>query len=205
MATVLWADIHPLILPDVPGCPTPTLNNALAASASDFCARSHVWREDLDPEQVVAGIPDYTPMTSFKNAVIESVLWATLDGEPLEHVDSRYIDKRRLTDTSRPTAFWMVNDTDVRLFPIPDARHKLVVTAAIKPSRTATGLEDWLYESYVDHIVSGTIWRLCRIPGKAWSDPEIAMYHHRLFEQGITSSRIRDHRNAETRVALRRF
>lgn len=202
MATVLWADIHPLILPDVPGCPTPTVDTALAATAADFCARTHIWRETLDFGYTISGIPDYDIDGT---AVIESVLWATLSGDDLKHIDPRYLDKSKLTDEGKPNAFWVVNDTAVRLFPIPDAKYRLDVTVALKPSRTATGIEDWIYESYVEPIVSGAIWRLARTPGKAWSNPEIAMYHHRLFEQGITNARIRDHRNVRMAVAQKAF
>lgn len=202
---VLWADIHPLILPDVPGCPTPTVDTALAAAAAEFCGRSHVWREELDPDVVVANVPDYTVSPSFANTVTESVLWVNLDEKPLEHIDARYLDKSRLLDTGTPKAFWMINDTDIRLFPIPDSRGTLTAAIAIKPTRVATGVEDWIYESYIDTIVSGAIWRLARTPGKAWSNPEIAMYHHRMFEQGIVSARVRDHRNVSLRVAQRGF
>jgi hypothetical protein len=31
------------------------------------------------------------------------------------------------------------------------------------------------------------------------------MYHHRLFEQGITNARIRDHRNVRMSVAQKAF
>lgn len=205
MATVLWADIHSLVLPDVPGCPTPTIDVALAASAADFCARSHIWREELDPEIVISGIADYELSPNTTGAVLESVLWANLDGQPLEHVDARYVEKSKLDDTGKPTSFWLINDTTVRLLPIPDDRYDLTTAISVKPSRAATGVEDWIYESYVEPIVSGAIWRLARTPGKAWSDPEIAMYHHRMFEVGITQAKVRDHRNTILRVANRSF
>ena len=205
MATVLWADIYDLVLPDVPGCPTPTIDVALGVSAADFCARSHIWRETLDPEPVVRNVADYELTPSFTNTVTESVLWANLDDTPLEHVDSRYIDKSRMSETGTPTAFWMLNDTQINLFPIPDSKGTLTAAIAVKPSRDATGVEDWIYESYIDPIVSGAIWRLARVPGKAWSDPEIAMYHHRLFEKGITDARVRDHRNVSLSVSQRGF
>ena len=202
MATVLWEDIHPLILPDVPGCPVPSIDTALAATAADFCARTHIWRETLDFDIAVDGVAEYDVSGS---AVIESVLWATLGGDSLEHVDPRYLAPNQMTDSGKPKMFWVVNDTAVRLFPIPDARYQLDITVALKPSRAATGIEDWIYESYVEPIVSGAIWRLARTPGKAWSNPETAMYHHRLYEQGITAARIRDHRNVRMTVAQKAF
>jgi hypothetical protein len=202
MATIAWSTIHPLILPDLPGCPTPTVDSALAAAAEEFCARTHIWRETLDFEYAVKNVADYTLGAT---AVIETVLWAVLDGDVLQHIDPRYIDKRRLTDVAKPTSFWVVNDTDVRLMPIPDDKYRMDITVAIKPSRTATGIEDWIYESYVDPIVSGAVWRLARVPGKEWTNPETAAYHHRLFERGIVDARVRDHRNTTLRVAQRAF
>jgi hypothetical protein len=202
MATILWSDIHQLILPDVPGCPLPSVDSALAISASDFCARTHVWREPLDFQFAIKNIPDYDVDGS---AVIESVLWAVLDGQTLTHIDPRYINKDNLTNAAKPTSFWVVNDTAIRLYPIPDAKYKLDIEVALKPARNADGIEDWIYESYIDPIVSGAIWRLARVPGKDWSNPEIAMYHYKLYEQGITAARIRDHRNTRLQVAQRAF
>lgn len=197
-----WEDVHYLILPDLPGCPITTVDAALAASASEFCAETHIWRENLDFQYTIKNLADYDVDGT---EIIETVLWVVVDGQVLTHLDARHVDKTRLTDTGRPEAFWVVDDTAIRLFPIPDSKERMEITVALKPSRSAEEIPDWIYESYIDPIISGAIARLTRVIGKEWSNPDLSMFHQRLFEQGKTEARVRDFRNTKLRVKPPKF
>ena len=91
----------------------------------------------------------------------------------------------------------------IRLFPIPDERINLRLTGVLKPSRAATGVEDWIYETWADAIVSGTIARLALIPGKEWTDPGLAEINNRQYQKAVTHARIRDARGVHRSVVLR--
>jgi len=60
----------------------------------------------------------------------------------------------------------------------------LVVWVYLQPEKTATALPDILWHDYEDAISSGARWRLLRLPGRAWSNPELAGYYQREFELG---------------------
>ena len=73
----------------------------------------------------------------------------------------------------------------------------------LKPNRSGTGVEDWIYETFADNIVSGAIAQLAMIPGKEWSDIAMAGMHKGLYERAITNARIRDFRGVHLMVRQR--
>jgi hypothetical protein len=175
------------------------MKTALAAVAADFCARTHIWRETLDTQYTIPNIAEYDIEG---DAVIETPLWVVCNNQTLTHTDPRLLNKTDMMSKGQPSKFWMVNDTAIRLFYIPDKRFSLDVTVALKPSRTATGVETWIYETWGDALVSGAIWRLAKVPGKMWSSMDAAIAHRLIYEQAVTNARIRDFRAVPLRVSL---
>ena len=205
MSTIVWDDVLPLITPEVPTCPEATIKEYLPIVASDFFARTHLWRVELDSLSTVADQALYDLTSPFFDAVIESVLWLKVDGKNMTHTDERLVNPEYMDKTGQPTRFWVVDDTVIRLFYTPDAVMPITGELALKPKRTARGMPGWVSETWIDAIVSGTLYRLCRIKGKDWSDPEFAALHKNLYEQGVTNARIRDLRNVHLQVRMKRF
>jgi hypothetical protein len=201
MATVNWETFLPLITPEIPGCPHATIELNLAATAADFCARTHIWRAPLDLGTTQVDEAIY-PVINTVNVIIESVLWLLVDNRTLEHTDPRLINPEDLTRTGRPTHFWVESDKNIRLFFTPDDVYTLNGEVALKPSRLANGVDSWIYETWADVLVSGAIYRITRVPGKEWSNPEMAGAHKSLYEQGVTNARIRDRRNVHMQVRM---
>lgn len=205
MATTVWDDVLPLITPEVPTCPEATIKEYLPIVASDFFARTHLWRVPLEDFSTVDGQSTYDITSPFFDAVIESVLWLRVDGKNMLHTDMRLVNPEFLDKTGQPTRFWVEDDSAIRLFYTPDAVLPVTGEVVLKPKRTARGMPGWVTETWVDTIVSGTLYRLCRIKNKDWSDIEAAAMHKNLYEQGVTNSRIRDLRNVQYQVRMKRF
>jgi hypothetical protein len=142
------------------------------------------------------------PLINTSTVVIESVLWLLVDNKSIEHTDPRLINQEDLERTGQPTHFWIEDDRNIRLFFIPDNSYTLKGEIALKPSRTATGVQTWLYETWADVLVSGAIYRITRTPGKEWSSPDMAALHKSIYEQGVTNARIRDRRNVHMQVRM---
>lgn len=205
MSTITWDEVLPLITPDLPTCPEATIKEYLPIVASDFFARTHLWRESLVDQNTVVDQAEYDLCSNGFDTVIESVLWLKVDDKNMTHTDARMVNPEYLENTGQPTRFWVVNDRKIRLFYIPDQVYPIQGEIALKPSRTAQTIPKWVYETWIDTIVSGTIYRLCRIRGKDWTDPEFAAIHKNLYEQGVTNARIRDLRNVRNQVRMVRF
>lgn len=197
MANVPLDDLLPLLAPHLPGAPTVTMQLHLAAAAADFCAATHLWRAPFTEELTTPGIQDYF---LFGDAVVESVLWVTLDGITLDATDPRLLNKHLLSQTGRPRRYWVHQDRELYLHPIPDAVYAFSGEFALKPSREASSIPDWLYETWADALVDGAIWRISSIPGKPWTSLDIATMRKQRFDRAKASAMTRDFRQIELRV-----
>ena len=197
----LWADFIPLLAPHLPGCPDPSLKLYLASTASDFFARTYLWREEIDAIYVAPNQVDYDidPFTG----LVENVISVVYGESTLTRTDIRLIGTEKLSETGEPREYWVQADNSIRIFPTPEKNTILKVYAVLKPNRSGTGVEDWIYETFADTIVSGAITQLAMIPGKEWSDTALAGMHKGLYERAITNARIRDFRGVRMMVRQR--
>lgn len=173
----------PMTAPSLPGCPDFSIKLALAAAASEFCARSLVWRIDADEDQTTAGesVFQYGGLTGS----IVKVISLEMDGAELEQVGDRDQSINAGAETGKPTKFAFVEDDSIRFYPSPDGTYSFKAFLALKPALSATRIERFLYERWGEYIASGAMYRLMQIPGKEWSNPGLAAFHLDRFERGI--------------------
>ena len=197
----LWTAFHPLITPHLSGCPVASINLYLASTAADFFARTYLWREQIGAVYIAPNQVDYDldPDTG----LVEDVISVVYGEHTLTRTDLRLIGAEKLSETGEPREFWVQADNSIRIFPTPEERTTLKVYAVLKPNRAGTGVEDWIYETFADTIVSGTIAQLAMIPGKEWSDVAMAGMHKGLYEKAVTNARIRDFRGVNRMVRQR--
>jgi hypothetical protein len=200
----VWDDFFPLLDPHLVGCPNETKRTYLASTTADFFARTYLWQDDINAIYLAPNSIEYD-LDADGNVEVEDVLSVVLDGQQLERVDFRHVPHERRTETGDPVKYWLHADQTIRVFPIPDRRTTLSVAAVLKPRRDGTGVEDWIYETWADVLVSGTVAQLAMIPGKDWSDVNLATMHKAIFERAITNTRIRASRGVHMIAQQRPF
>jgi hypothetical protein len=197
-----WDEFLPLIVPHLPGCPNASLKTYLALSARDFFTKTYLWQDDIDAVYLA---PNQVEYDLDAHAEVEDVLAVVLDNEQLDRTEFRLIPFERRDERGQPRLYWIHSDRTIRVFPTPDRRNVMKVSAVLKPSRNALGVEDWIYETWADTIVNGAVAQLAIMPGKEWTDPALAAMHKAMFEQDITKTRIRDYRGVQLKVRQRPF
>jgi hypothetical protein len=195
-----WDDFLPLLSPHLSGCPNVTMKQYLGIVASDFFARTYLWRDQIDTIYTTAGVSEYDLAGE---AVIEDVISVVLNETTLDRTDLRLVATQDLGQVGEPREFWVKADRSIVLFPTPEEDVELKVYAVLKPSRTATGVEDWIYETFADTLVSGVVARLAMIPNKEWTDVATAMSQKAMYERAVTNARIRDFRGINLQVRQR--
>lgn len=195
-----WDDFLPLLSPHLNDCPKETMREYLGIVASDFFARTYLWREQIDAIYVTSGTVEYDLDA---DAVVEDVISVVHNDVPLDRTDLRLVATQDLGQTGDPRAFWVNADRSIFIAPIPDKRTVLKVYAVLKPSRTGSGVEDWIYETWADVLVSGTVARLAMIPNKEWTDVAMATSQKATYERAIVTARIRDFRGINLMVRQR--
>lgn len=195
-----WDDFLPLISPHLPTCPSATLRSYLAEVAADFFARTYLWRDTIDAIYLA---PNQIEYDLDSDAVVEDVVAVSYLGQNLDRTDLRLLPAERLGETGAPTHFWVQADTTIRVFPTPVERGRLTVQAVLKPSRTGTGVENWIFETWADAVIDGAIAKIAMIPGKDWTDVAMAETRRAKYERAITAARVRDFRGVRLAVRQR--
>lgn len=181
---------HSRLLPLVPGCPQPLLDQALIDSAVDFCERSLGVMSEVYPTTTRVGQSEYD-LDLDRGVCLVQAISVTVNGSPVGLVtrDARVIS----TNTSvlgAPTSASVSPSGDLVLYPAPDGTYAIEVVAATKPTRSATAVADELFERWVDVIVFGAAQRICEIPGQPFSSPANADLYARKARVGANSARV---------------
>lgn len=182
------------IMPELPSCPKAMAVNAIRNAVIEFCARSLVWRADLAAVAAVAnqGAYAFSPPTSSVVAEVISAWYDALPITPKLPADLADLYDNWTTEAGDPKYFVQNNTSGLILVPMPDAALANAITTkvALKPTRAAAAVEDWIVEKYLEEMAHGAKGRLLAIPKKPWSDAALSSHHTGLFEQGIASARL---------------
>lgn len=163
----------PRILPYLPGCPEPLAAEVLINAAIEFCDATLTLRQNLTPLSTVIGQVRYDLEPPTSNHDISRVMGVTLDGKELSAGMAEVIRNDLPTAVAKPRGFYTDRTDSVfalMLSPPPDKVYSVVVNVALTPARSATHLDDDLYNSWIDPIVAGAIARAMQIPGQSFTN-----------------------------------
>lgn len=199
-----WESFYPYVQPYVPGCPEIVIESHLQEAAAEFCAKSEVWRFSIDADFTSKNTPDYE-IDVPTDAVLENILFLYLDGLPLTHVSERHYSPMLNADGTAvkgtPMYYSTLDDESIRMYPTPLGKHVFTGVGVLKPKLSATGVEDFIFETHGRSIASGAIARLAEIPNKEWTNPDLAMKNHIDFDRAICAAKGRDTRRINLRVS----
>ena len=200
MATVTWDSLIPSLAPFLPNVPDVSMRGALRDSAASFLAQTYIWRAPFDPFETEAEVAQYG---LYSDAAIQAVLWVLVDGLEVAQTESQMVSKSRRDNTGKPKAFWVTRGSNIQFYPVPDKAYEVSGEVVLKPTRDARGVEGWVLDYWQDAIISGAIYRMAQIPGKDWTNAELAQYHKRLHDRAIANARTWQLQNAGLRVQMR--
>ena len=177
-------------------CPDSLSSESTLRSASiEFAERSKAYVYDLDPITTISGVYEYE-FDQPSGTDVHQILWMTYDGDDLDPISPRslelnYPDWR--DKTSLPQVYLQKNPSTFWVIPVPNSSvtNGLLLSVALKPSRTTSNIDTTFSNSYRDGIVYGTLYRLLRIPAKDWTDPRAASDYLNLFNQEIVQAELK--------------
>lgn len=179
-------DLAPFVLPSVPGCPDPTLLHHLRQAAIEFCGKTLVWQQELDPIDSVSATDSY-PLPVPDGAKLVKLLSFTIDGTEAYVVTPEKGRRLAVQDSIRDVA-WTDDRTNVRINPVPGVDGlQYVLKVALKPSQAATAIPDEVGEHYAQDIATGALASLLDLENVTWSDPVKASVRRTRFEARMNS------------------
>ncbi len=183
------------ILPYVPNCPDSLVESTLRSACIEFAERSKAYVYDLDPITTISGVYEYE-FDQPSGTDVHQILWMTYDGDDLDPISPRSLELNypdRRDKTSLPQVYLQKNPSTFWVIPVPNSSvtNGLLLSVALKPSRTTTNIDTTFSNSYRDGIVYGTLYRLLRIPAKDWTDPQAAADYLSLFNQEVVQAELK--------------
>ena len=184
------------ILPYVPGLPR-SLSSELLYDPQPLSLQKDqkLMYMILDPITTISGVYEYE-FDQPSGTDVHQILWMTYDGDDLDPISPRslelnYPDWR--DKTSLPQVYLQKNPSTFWVIPVPNSSvtNGLLLSVALKPSRTTSNIDTTFSNSYRDGIVYGTLYRLLRIPAKDWTDPRAASDYLNLFNQEIVQAELK--------------
>lgn len=164
---------YPRILPYLPGCPEPVVDQVLLNSAIEFAENSLTIRQNLDAFNTIVGVSQYDLDPPSSNHDINRVMSVAVNGKELVPGMAEVVRNDLSTAPATPRSFY-TNRTDntftLKLYPTPDKVSRVVVGVTLRPARSATYLDDDMYNIWIDPIVSGAIARAMQIPNQPFTD-----------------------------------
>lgn len=168
MAAVLWSSFFNEVLPHVGGCPEPFAANAIRNAAITFCERTLVYKQDLTPFFVLANTPTYaySGMGLPTDTVVQEIVQAEIGAQDLlmrtpDWLRQNYARDWR-TQLGCPIYVTQDDERNLRVVPYPttDMTTLTSIWAALKPTESAAGIEQRIYEEYKEKIAMGALARL---------------------------------------------
>lgn len=208
---MLFADLIPEVLPEVPGCPDFTVRRAIRDSAIEFFDQTLAYTVDQDPEPVFAGLETVDlaipPGTRLVQVLRAQIGPNQLDRIAREDLFASGVDWR--TERGTPQGITLETETSVRVVPVADADSilPLYIRFAVTPTRMSTSMPDALGERFYNEIVAGAKSRLMLMPQRSWSDTKTGVGYRGIYERGIREAKLtvaQDSVSGRRQVRLRR-
>ena len=184
---------YPRVLPYLPGCSEPFASQVILDAAIDFCEKSLTLRQNLDTFRTVIGTIEYDLDPPSTQHDINRVMSVAVNYKELAAGMAEVVRNDLPTANSTPLAFYTSRADSVfvlRLTPPPDAVYPVVVGVSLSPARTATLLDDDLYNQWIDPIVSGALARAMQMPDQPFTNFTQARYLLDSAAKQTISSRI---------------
>lgn len=199
MAKRTFQSVVQRLVPHVPGCPFPVIEQFIRDVAIDACERTLSWRYVQPPIRLTPGVYDY-PYELPTGSDIHAFLTVAVNGKEIapltiEETVSLYpgfvdydTDKR-----SEPRHIFQINPRMFGVLPIPDDSedYDLNMVVALKPLRDSDGMDKIALDELENTIMHGALQHLLVIPDKNWTNDKLAAYHAGQYRTRLTERRAR--------------
>ena len=205
MATRDFDSLAVRLQPTVPGCPRQTIVKYIRDAAIKTCERTLAWRYQVPKFDLTPGTYLYDYRQPFDSEV-HAVFKVFMNDSPLEvltldralELYPAWADKYTTsgdiaTYGSQPRSVTEVSPNQFAVLPLPDAVRTYTVRmfVALKPTRSASGMDEVIFDDLEDTIMHGALQMLLVLPKTNWADRELAAYHAKQHLAQLVERRAR--------------
>jgi hypothetical protein len=207
--TIALSEFRSRVAPLVPSCPDPLIDQAVLDSCIEFCERSLIVRLMLDEMTTTAGEFEIE-LDPPSDQQVCMLMRAWVDGTEIAPAAEDIVGAFGYTASvtgetntgGRPIAFYETQAGFIGLHPVPDDAYAVTARVATRPTRSATAVEQVLFDNWVEPIAHGALSRLYAMPG-SWFDAKLSAAYGSMFVAGINRAMVeasRGRNRADVRV-----
>lgn len=184
------------VLPHASGIPRAMVIDELRNAIIRLCEDSSIYREDIPPGTVSAGVDDYT-ITPPTDTRVTTFISFQYDGSPINGYTEEALDRLdrnwRLGKEGTPTAYTMLAPDRFKLNRIPELEiiDGMIIRIALKPTETTTEVDEVFYDDWQQAAISGALANLLAMPKKPWTDMRLAKENGAIFNGEVQRARAR--------------
>lgn len=184
-----WTAFYPDALPELPEVPLPVLDHHLRNACIEFFTKSKAYVVDLSAIDTVASQMAYALALPQDTAIVE-IRTVKLSGNPLTLKGHSFLSQKFgdwEAEIGTPEYYTQQSLDEVMLVPAPDTSGTgaLKVKAALKPSASAPGVADWIFERWRVAMAAGAKAALMAEANKPWSNPERVALYQGVFDSAL--------------------
>ena len=214
MSTVSYDVFLPDVIQFVRDVPEIVAIQAVRNAAIQFCEETRVLQTNLDPMTGVATVSEYE-MDPCKYHKVVDIMEAWYGDQLL--IPKAVEELTRIYRTSNwndldgnPYYYFRNRTQEITLVPTPKVTEqaKLKLRVALAPMRSASVVDEELYERYLEYITVGARARLYDTANQPYYDPKAAMIYTKRFNDGMAEVRTRVNKGltrASVQIEYQRF
>jgi hypothetical protein len=199
--TEWWAEVAP----DIAGVPMPAVQNAVRNATIEFCKVTLLWTYTLTRITVAANTQSYTLTipeaqygeiistddVKYKQDGLDDDQFVTLDPISENQEDLHSSGSWKFTTSTTPSGYWLDKDKTLYLYRTPTVASTsgLLVTVNLRPTRSTTVVQAFIYNDHYETIGNGAKADLFARKAMPWYDPNLAMAHRTLFQNAINDAK----------------
>jgi hypothetical protein len=185
MAVNGFSDLLPFMLPELPGCTTPMITQALQRGLRQFCIDTEAWYENTIKKSLVADQSDY-------------ILYPTWDADIVRIKELRINDATNIATGNDGVAqsesmYEFVPPYTIRLddaiTPSEAVTNGLEVDLRILPSINATTVDPAFLTLWSEPIIGWAMWYLMSMERKKWSSPNRSAFYGLQYQKGRSKAK----------------
>jgi hypothetical protein len=197
MSTTI-ATFRNYVKPEISQCPNVVLDRYVLEALIEFCTQSRILRVNADDVSVLADTSEYSLTFNSLPYSPVSLRRAYLGDGSSDDTRIQITTERELnrsgqnwevqTVTGDITHVFLKQTGKVRVYPVPTANMTdslRLLDVAVCPTRSATEVDDILYNDHIEAIRDGALSKLLLLKNRPWTDIDAAKRHRWDFQSAI--------------------
>ncbi|MFT0547862.1 hypothetical protein ACMHYO_16225 [Allopusillimonas ginsengisoli] len=188
------SDFERYVLPFVADAPRPAVQDAILDACVEFCTRTRILRTNPVTVALDGDRDEYQLDAPTDSTTVVDVVGVWLPEGQISPLTRPDLDAMypagwaglKVSTTALVRGFYCRLPGLIRLIPSVSApTFNLTVMVSYAPKRSASSVDDVLFERFAEVIAAGALGRLHQHPGTAYADPLRVAGYLQLFESAI--------------------